>query len=201
LQSATDDGIVVLMEARAMAAAPRLSTEEYLDTPETLTPTELVYGAVRVADAPTVVHQQALGAFHLALALHVRERRLGTVLLSPLDVIFDYDRALILQPDLVYISNARRHILRRDRVIGPPDLVLEILSPNPRIGKLQERLHWFAQYGVREIWLLHQLDERLEIVCVQHGCPAPRTSLDYATPIASSVLAHFTGTVQDILRE
>lgn len=45
-----------------------------------------------------------------------------------------------------------------------PDLVLEVLSPNPRVGTLDERLDLFAKYGVREIWLLHQVSQRFEVV-------------------------------------
>ena len=182
-----------------MAPAPQLTTDMYLKTPETLQPTEVIYGALRVADAPTVRHQQAVGAFYMALASHVQNRRLGTVLLSPIDVIFDYDRALILQPDLVFISNARRRILM-DRVIGPPDMVLEVLSPHPRIGKLQERVDWFAEYGVREIWLLHQLQDRFEILGVEGGRIARRESFDYLADITSDVLPGFTRTVDEILR-
>jgi Uma2 family endonuclease len=196
-----DDGIVVVeMENSVMAPAPFLTTDEYLKTPETLQPTELIYGALRVADAPTVRHQQALCAFLLALAPHVRERRLGRVLLSPLDVIFDWDRALILQPDLVFISHARWQI-RRDKVIGAPDIVLEVLSPNPRIGKLQERIDWFAEYGVREIWLLHQLKEQFEILSAGNGRIAKEESFGYLSPIRSEVLPDFSMTVEDILRE
>jgi len=183
-----------------MALAPRLTTDEYLKTPETLQPTEVIYGALRVADSPTPRHQQAVGSFYLSLALHVRERRLGKLFLSPLDIIFDYDRALILQPDLVFISNARMEILKQ-RVIGSPDMVLEVLSPNPRIGKLQERIDWFAEYGVREIWLLHQLKEQFEVLSVGNGRVAERKSFDYLTPIRSAVLPEFNLTVEDILRE
>lgn len=183
-----------------MAPAPLLTTDEYLRTEETLQPTELIYGALRVADAPTVRHQQALCAFLLALAPHVRERRLGSVLLSPLDVIFDWDRALILQPDLVFISHARWQV-RRETIIGAPDMVLEVLSPHPRIGKLQERIAWFAEYGVREIWLLHQLSEQFQILSVENGRVATQESFDYLTPIRSDVLPSFTMTVEDILRE
>ena len=182
-----------------MAPAPLLTTDEYLRTEETLQPAELIYGALRVADAPTVRHQQALCAFLLALAPHVRERRLGSVLLSPLDVILDWDRALILQPDLVFISH-RRWQVRSDKVIGAPDMVLEVLSPHPRIGKLQERIAWFAEYGVREIWLLHQLSEQFEVLSVEDGRVAKPESFDYLTPIRSSVLPSFTMTVEDILR-
>jgi Uma2 family endonuclease len=189
------------MEIHAMSPAPPLTTAEYLRTPETLNPTELIHGALRVADAPTVLHQQALCAFYFALALHVRERRPGMVLLSPLDVIFDYDRALILQPDLVFVSNERRSILRRETVIGAPDMVLEVLSPNPRIGALQERLDWFAAYGVREIWLLHQIREEFEILRVHDRQIVRRDSFDYLRPLRSDVLPDFVMTVDDILRE
>jgi len=181
-----------------MAPAPLLTTEEYLRTPETVQPMELIYGALRVADAPTVRHQQALCAFLLALAPHVSERRLGQVLLSPLDVILDWDRGLILQPDLVFISHARWQV-RRQRIVGAPDMVLEVLSPHPRIGRLEERIEWFAHYGVREIWLLHQLEERFDILGVQNGRVAGQKSFDYLTPITSEVLPEFTTTVEAIL--
>jgi len=183
-----------------MAPAPLLTTDEYLKTPETLNPTELIYGVLRVAEAPTVWHQQAVGAFYLALAPHVRERRLGRVLLSPLDVIFDWDRALILQPDLVFISHARWHV-HRQRIVCAPDLVLEVLSPHPRIGKLQERIDWFAEYGVREIWLLHQKSERFEVLRAANGRVVNRETINYLTPIASEVLPEFRLTAHDILQE
>jgi Uma2 family endonuclease len=183
-----------------MAPAPQLTVDEYLRTPETLQPTELIYGALRVAESPTVRHQQAVGAFYLALAPHVRERRLGKVLLSPLDVIFDWTRALILQPDLMFISHARWRT-REERIVCAPDMVLEVLSPHPRIGKLEERIEWFAEYGVREIWLLHQLKERFEILRTKDGRVFSRDSFNYLTPLKSDVLPKFGMMVHDILRE
>lgn len=183
-----------------MAPAPLLTTDDYLRTPETLQPTELIYGALRVSDAPAVRHQQALCAFLLALAPHVRERGLGRVLLSPLDVIFDWDQALILQPDLVFVSHGRWQV-RREKLVGAPDMVLEVLSPHPRIGKLQERIDWFAQYGVREIWLLHQLEERFEILTVLNRRVTAQHQYDYLTPLRSDVLPDFRMSVDEILRD
>ena len=49
-------------------------------------------------------------------------------------------------------------------------MVLEVMSPNPRIGDLQERVRWFAQYGVRECWLVHQLTREIEVLQLErHG--------------------------------
>lgn len=183
-----------------MAPAPLLTTDEYLKTPETLNPSELIFGALRVAEAPTVRHQQAVCAFLLALAPHVRERRLGRVLLSPLDVILDWDKALIVQPDLVFISHERWQV-RRQKIVGAPDLVLEVLSPHPRIGTLEERVNWFAAYGVREIWLLNQQTERFELLRTANGRILTREVVDYLAPIRSDVLPDFSLTVHEILQD
>lgn len=183
-----------------MTPAPAMTVNEYLETPENLQPTELIFGALRVAESPTVWHQQAVGAFYLALAPHVRTRRLGRVLLSPLDVIFDWNRALILQPDLVFVSDGRWRT-RRGKLVSPPDIALEILSPHPRIGQLEERIGWFAQYGVREIWLLHQTRERFEMLRTGDGRVVRRDELDYLDPIRSDVLPQFARPVADILRD
>lgn len=183
-----------------MTPAPVLTADQYFRTPEVLRPAELVYGALRVAEAPSVRHQQAVGAFHLALVQHVRKRRLGHVLLAPVDVVLDHERALIVQPDLLFVSQARAHILKQ-RVVGAPDLVMEVLSPNPRIGALQERIDWFAEYGVREMWLLHQTSELFEIVRVAHGRAVRSEPFDYSRPIRSDVLPGFTSTVGEILED
>ena len=181
-----------------MAPAPVLTVDQYFRTPETLRPAELVYGRLRVAESPSVRHQQAVGAFYLALSHHLRTRRLGTVLLSPMDVVLDYQRALVVQPDLLFVSQPRAHILK-ERVLGAPDLVLEVLSPNPRIGALQERIDWFATYGVREIWLLHQTSELFEIVRVEQGQAIRSEPFDYNHRIRSHVLPAFARTVNEIL--
>ena len=182
-----------------MADHHLMTTEEYLRTPETLVPTELVYGVLRVADSPLAHHQAAVLDLALALTQHVRDNRLGEVWVSPLDVILDEARNLVLQPDLFVISTERSHIVT-DRVRGAPDLVVEVLSPHPRIGKLAERLAWFAEYGVRECWLVHQIERRLEVLTFENGELAARASFDVRTPIRSLVLPGFDRSLGSILR-
>lgn len=176
-----------------------MTTGEYLSTPETVLPQELAYGVLRVADAPTPQHQAAVGDFFLTLATHVRERAVGEIWISPIDVILDAERDLVVQPDLLFISNERSGILT-DRIRGAPDMVLEVLSPNPRIGQLTERIRWFAQYGVRECWLFHQLERRLEILSLLDGSVGARVSFHEQAPIHSAVLPDFKQSVGSILR-
>jgi Uma2 family endonuclease len=176
-----------------------MTTTEYLNTPETVNPQELIYGVLRAADAPSPSHQAAVGDLFLALATHVREQQEGDVWLSPVDVILDEDRALVVQPDLLVISNERREIVG-DRIRGAPDLVIEVLSPNPRIGYLDERIAWFAQYGVRECWLLHQFARRLEVLVFAAGRVSERRLFDERDLIRSTVLPGFRQRLGLILR-
>jgi Uma2 family endonuclease len=176
-----------------------MTTEEYLKTPERLAPAELIYGVLRVADSPLVPHQTAVGDWFLALDAHLREHHVGRVFLSPLDIILDEPRALILQPDLMFVSNDRSHIVS-DKLRGAPDMVLEVLSPHPRIGKLHERIEWFAQYDVRECWLVHQGEKRVEVVRFGGRRIVNRKSFDHLTAIESQVLPDFHRSLDSILR-
>ena len=146
-----------------------MTTVEYFQTPETVLPCELAYGVLRVADAPTTYHQRVVLDLALTIAPFVRERRLGELMIAPLDVILDVDAALVVQPDLLFVAEARRHTLT-DCMNGAPDLVVEVLSPHPRIGYLQERVGWFAKYGVRECWLVDLPEKSIAVLTLnQHG--------------------------------
>lgn len=177
-------------------AAPRLMTvDDYFKTPETVAPMELIYGALRVAAAPSPRHQSAVASLFRSLDAHVRARRLGDVWLSPLDVVLDERKALIVQPDLMFISRARQWIVA-DRVRGAPDLVVEVLSPHPRIGHTDERVGWFREYGVGECWLVRQ-DRR--DVTVMNFATGSRQIYTAQEPIQSQVLADFSEALDDIL--
>jgi Uma2 family endonuclease len=174
------------------------TVNEYLRTPETSLPQELVYGALRVADAPLPPHQRAVARLFRALDDHVTDRGLGEVWLAPIDVILDPARHLVVQPDLLFISQARSHILT-DRIRGAPDLVVEVLSPFPRIGQTDERIGWFATYGVDECWLVHLASLCVEVLTLAGGSVAARQSFDGRTPLVSRVLPDFSRDIGSIL--
>jgi Uma2 family endonuclease len=132
-----------------------------------------------------------------ALDAHVRDQELGGMWLAPLDVVLDARRALIVQPDLFFISNSRA-VLVTDRVYGAPDLVIEVLSPRPRIGSTEERIRWFAEYGVRECWLVHQDDVSITVIQFDDGGIASRQRYTRRQPIASSVLPEFNASLDDM---
>ena len=184
-----------------MAPAPPLMTmHDYFNTPVTAKPMELARGVLRVRDAPSPRHQSAVACLFRALDAHVRREAIGEMWLAPLDVVLSGHDAVIVQPDLLFISNESAWIVQ-DRVRGAPDLVIEVLSPDPRIGSTEERISWFAQYGVRECWLVH-LDRRdlTAITFVDHTLHGTRVFAS-REPIASVVLPALNLSLAQILNE
>ena len=167
-----------------------MTTDEYFLMPETVLPQELVGGRVRDAPGPAPGHQWAAGRFFIELTKHVEEYHAGRVWMSPIDVVLDGDSGLVVQPDLILVSEARMGIVT-DRVWGPPDLVIEVLSPRPRIGMLDERIGWFARYGVRECWLIHQDAREVEVLEFAAGSLARRRIFRSKERIRSVVLPEF----------
>ena len=170
--------------------APPLTTSEYFSKPETLYPQELVYGLVRDAPAPTPGHQWVVGEVFAALRAHLQQHDIGRLWMAPIDVVLDADRHLVVQPDIIVVSNTRLHIVT-DCVRGAPDLVIDVLSPRPRIGRLDERLAWFARYGVRECWLVHQSVRQIELLQFVDGGIANRQLLLPDEQIRSVILPQF----------
>ena len=109
-------------------AIPRLSFEEFRQLPIDGKRYELVRGEVHVTPARSTRHQAVLQNLSLALGSYVIQNRLGEVWVAPLDVRLGEDTAL--QPDLLFISNARAGIIQPDWIAGSPDLVVEVLSPS-----------------------------------------------------------------------
>jgi Uma2 family endonuclease len=174
-------------EYRGRKKGATMTTGEYLGSGETVLPRELAYGVLRVAESPTPSHQRVVRDLTIALTLFANEQGLGEVLPAPMDVILDYDAALVVQPDVLFIAAGRRGMIT-DRVHGAPDLVIEVLSPGVRVGNLQERLVWFAKYGVTECWLCDLPRREVVVLGLTRDGVNTRDVFGGAAPVVSRVL-------------
>ena len=167
---------------------------DYFNTPETSLPQELIYGQVFLADAPFVSHQRVLFKLAMSLAAHINQSGTGELFIAPIDVVLDADRALVVQPDMLFVSQDRL-VMVHERIYGPPDLVIEILSPHPRIGHINERIARYAGYGVPEIWVYHQPERRMDILVCAGGDVVSQRSFGLRDHLVSSVLPAFQTTL------
>lgn len=131
--------------------AAKFTYEDYRKTPDDER-WELLNGELVRRATTNTAHQRVIGNLLTCLTAFVSQSNLGEVLLAPCDVVLSDEN--VVQPDLLFVSNERRHIITRDNVRGAPDLVVEVLSPGSVIRDWREKMDAYAVHGVREYWIV-----------------------------------------------
>ncbi len=122
---------------------------------------QLLDGELVPAHSPTSKHQSISAQLYLTMTRFVTQSQLGRVWYAPLDVILsDHE---VVQPDLLFISNARANILTEANVLGAPDLVVEILSPATAQHDRDYKRTLYSRHGVREYWLVDPEEDAVEV--------------------------------------
>jgi Uma2 family endonuclease len=132
--------------------SPKLTYEDYILFPEDGRRHEIIDGEHYVTAAPFLRHQDLVLALAVDFQVFLKANDLGRLLIAPVDVLLSpHD---IVQPDLLFVTAERGHILKKKYVRGAPDLVVEILSESTRRRDQALKLHRYERFGVREYWLV-----------------------------------------------
>ena len=145
----------------AQATLRKFTYADYLIAPDDAR-YELLDGELIMSPSPNIPHQDSLFDLGVDLKLLTRRTRIGRVFIAPVDVVLsDTD---VVQPDLVFVSRERSHIITVRNIRGAPDLVVEILSPSTAERDRIFKRSLYAIHGVKEYWmvdtelrLIHQL--------------------------------------------
>lgn len=144
-----------------------LTYEDYVLLPNDRNRYEILEGELSVTPAPSTKHQKVSGNLFMLLAGHVNQHNLGTVFFAPVDLILE--TTSVLQPDLLFVSSARRHIITDRAVEGAPDLVVEIVSPNTSRTDRVTKAQIYARHGVGAYWIVDPYQETVEIYLLEAG--------------------------------
>jgi Uma2 family endonuclease len=137
------------------------------DTPEDGKIYEVIDGDLFVTPPPGWMHQFAVGKLQYLLAGHIYPHKLGVVVPAPTGVVLDEHDGV--EPDLVYISRARMHIISERGVEGAPDLVVEVLSPSTKARDRGIKMRRYAAAGVPHYWMLDPGSQTLEAYRLRQG--------------------------------
>ena len=122
---------------------------DYRNTPEDER-YELIDGELIMASAPRIIHQRTERKLVTLLDTFVDRNGLGEIFYAPTDVVLsDTD---VVQPDILFVSNERAHIITEDNIRGAPNLVIEILSPSTAQRDRTLKRALYAKHGVQEYW-------------------------------------------------
>jgi Uma2 family endonuclease len=139
----------------------KLTYEDYLSLPDDGKRYELIDGELIVNPSPNARHQRVSRRLFVILNDYVEGNRLGEIFYAPLDV--ELMPANVVEPDIIYISNARAGVVVDRHVHGAPDLLVEILSEsNRRHDEIVKRV-LYERSGVDEYWIVDPDVERFRV--------------------------------------
>lgn len=140
---------------------PKFTYEDYLLLPDDKR-YEIIEGdLMMMVHGPNTRHQEIIGKLYRYLSQFVEDNNLGIFFIAPFDVILSrYD---VVQPDLIFVSKGREHIITEMNIQGAPDLVIEIMSQDrERDQVIKKKL--YAKYGIKEYWLVDSETQTVEIM-------------------------------------
>ncbi|WP_168122472.1 Uma2 family endonuclease [Paenibacillus sp. HB172176] len=126
------------------------TVEDYYGLPEDGNQYEVVGGILELKPSPTTTHQRIAHQMEHALTDSCELQYI--IMSSPIDVILSDNETR--QPDILMIHRSRTAIIEEHAVVGPPDLVIEIISPNSAKRDRIMKKESYARFGVGEYWIV-----------------------------------------------
>jgi Uma2 family endonuclease len=137
------------------------------ETPERY---EIINGEAFMMASPTVEHQAILRKILVKLDAFLSGKPCE-VFSSPLDVrLFpedDHSDDTVVQPDILVVCDTSK--LSKGSVDGPPDLVIEILSPSNTQKLMFLKFESCLNAGVREYWVLNPEQKKAQVHILHEG--------------------------------
>ena len=126
--------------------------KDYLELPEDVR-AELIDGHFYDMSSPSMVHQQIALEVAARMREHIRRNKgKCKTFIAPADVQLDRDEKTILQPDVFVVC--KRDQITKSRIVGAPDMVVEVLSPGSWSRDMIMKLQKYREAGVREYWVI-----------------------------------------------
>jgi Uma2 family endonuclease len=143
----------------ATVASKLMTAEEFYDfanrTENRDRKFELEDGEIVEMSRPGELHCVVCGNVTGIFWSYCRKRKRGRVCPNDMGVILKRGPDTVRGPDVaVYLDNKKYEQLNRKYPEEAPNLVVEVLSPNDRLGKMISRLNRFLAKGVQLAWMV-----------------------------------------------
>jgi Uma2 family endonuclease len=161
---------------------------------------EIIEGELFVSCSPGLTHQRVTANLMAALVIFFRDNPIGELVPTPGLILSEHSGVI---PDLVVFVNERQAtIITGERLTGPPDLVIEILSPGAtnirrdRINKLQ----LYSKHEVPEYWIVDPNKPAVEQYVSQGSSLKLMQTLQREDVLSSYAIPGFSCLVSQIFR-
>lgn len=144
------------------------TVDDYLLLGEIKTPCQLINGELVMSPAPKPSHQRvARKIFKVLDAANLP----GEIFFSPIDLYINSRN--VFQPDLVYLADSNKDYLTERGIEGPPDIIVEIISPSNSYTDRNQKKNTYLKFGVKEYWIVDPGNKTIEIYTPAGGEDVP----------------------------
>ena len=151
---------------------------------------EWVDGKVIVMAPASRKHVQLTGWIQSLLLIVVQQQQLGEVLGPEFMVRLRKGEKSRRVPDVLFVTSARKSLLKPTYLDGAPDLAIEVVSPDSVARDWREKYLAYEAAGVREYWVIDPLSRQMEVyVLKRKKFQVVASSKDGS--VESAVVSHF----------
>jgi Uma2 family endonuclease len=165
------------------------SLEEFwaLPDPPDHSKLELIAGVLYMSPPPEYTHDNVVKRLNRLLILELARLQNKGSVYAPRAAIWTSERTY-LEPDLFYVSAETEARLDPEHRTTA-DLVIEVTSPGSAIYDRNTKADTYAALGVKELWLVDEIDEFVEVRCLKEDRYNEGRILRKSEPLTSAVIA------------
>jgi Uma2 family endonuclease len=160
---------------------------------------ELVEGVLYMTPPPTPEHQSIVGLIFYALMTHVQRAGLGRVYQAPIGVELAPQSAP--EPDIVVVLKANLNaIIGVKRIVGVPDLIVEVASPSTAAydrDAEEGKQGMYARAGVPEYWIVNPITRTVDVLVLEDDAYQQIGTFQGSDVLPSRVVPIFPVTVAE----
>ncbi len=159
---------------------------------------ELVNGEIRDMTPAGMRHGQITARLTSRLDSFAERHQLGDVLTGKTGFILEPDPPTVRAPDVAFIAAGTP---TREHPTGfgqtPPDLCIEVLSPNDRAGEVAAKTRDWLRFGVRQVWIV---DPQTRTVTIHHPDGHAQTLNEDQTLTGEDILPGFELRIAELFK-
>jgi Uma2 family endonuclease len=138
---------------------------------------EIIEGVLTTMPAAYFEGGEATTNLLVLVSSHLRSKGVRGGFASEVDIIIDTSR--VVRADAVYLApedkrrqrsaaaDAGREDLRRTRILVPPTLVIESISPGHERHDEHTKRRWYAEFGVSHYWPMNPFERTLQCLSLR----------------------------------
>ena len=136
----------------------RLTWQEFLRFGEDTTHAEWIDGRVIVLFSGSTKHQEIVSFLDRVIGFYAETHNLGRLFVAPYAMKLSKQRRG-REPDLLFVSREREHLLKKTFLDGAADLAVEIISPESIERDSVTKFVEYEAAGIKEYWLIDETNK------------------------------------------